>query len=187
MGGCVATRKAREVSRLVWLPRVGRHQTRCSGATMLSFDKGSRMDRKLYLYEHCSWPELGALAKKQPVIVLPGGPYRSKVGINTHRHFLVRLYRCHSLGVEFRFSSRRALFVRSWRGRMLSQSHQGVCGVATSERPGSSSGNHVDECAIRRSIRSLFRFFNVPTLLLAESLCHRTRELVFATCWWILS
>jgi creatinine amidohydrolase len=31
------------------------------------------MERKSYLYEHHTWPELGELAKKQPVVVLPVG------------------------------------------------------------------------------------------------------------------
>jgi creatinine amidohydrolase len=31
------------------------------------------MERKTYLYEHYTWPELGDLSKKQPVVVLPIG------------------------------------------------------------------------------------------------------------------
>lgn len=31
------------------------------------------MERKTYLYEHYTWPELGEVAKKQPVVVLPVG------------------------------------------------------------------------------------------------------------------
>ncbi|MGH9327733.1 MAG: creatininase family protein [Terriglobia bacterium] len=31
------------------------------------------MDRKSYLYEHYTWPELGEVSKKQPVVVLPVG------------------------------------------------------------------------------------------------------------------
>src|SRR6266705_797022 len=31
------------------------------------------MPRKEYLYQHYTWPELGAVAKKQPVVVLPIG------------------------------------------------------------------------------------------------------------------
>jgi creatinine amidohydrolase len=31
------------------------------------------MERKLYLYEHHTWPELGEIAKEQPVVVLPVG------------------------------------------------------------------------------------------------------------------
>lgn len=31
------------------------------------------MERKAYLYEHHTWPELGEMAKRQPVVVLPVG------------------------------------------------------------------------------------------------------------------
>lgn len=31
------------------------------------------MERKAYLYQHYTWPELGEVAKKQPVVVLPVG------------------------------------------------------------------------------------------------------------------
>lgn len=31
------------------------------------------MDRKTYLYDHYTWPELGEVSKKQPVVVLPIG------------------------------------------------------------------------------------------------------------------
>src|SRR5207253_2978730 len=31
------------------------------------------MARKDYLYQHYTWPELGSVAKKQPVVVLPIG------------------------------------------------------------------------------------------------------------------
>jgi creatinine amidohydrolase len=31
------------------------------------------MERKAYLYEHYTWPELGEIAKKQPVVILPVG------------------------------------------------------------------------------------------------------------------
>jgi creatinine amidohydrolase len=31
------------------------------------------LEKKPYLYEHCTWPELGVAAKRQPVIVLPIG------------------------------------------------------------------------------------------------------------------
>ena len=31
------------------------------------------MERKSYLYQHYTWPELGDVTKKQPVVVLPIG------------------------------------------------------------------------------------------------------------------